>query len=395
MTYRIASLRMRKRLYEMLEASPHETQSGMLVTWLIASLVVLSLCGTVLESVPDLNRKYGGLFHAIEIISLISFTIEYAARIWIVPEHVPYRELSDRAVRRNYILSGQGIVDFLAIGPLWGAMLETADFRVLIVLRVLRVMKFSRYSSGMSSLLDVLWSERRALIGCLVILICATLVSAGIMHAIEGTIQPDKFGTIPDAMWWSLVTLSTIGYGDVVPATATGKMVAAVIIVGGVVMIALPVGIVANAFSDVIHRRDFIVTWSMVARVPIFSHLTAGDIAHVMQLLRARQVEKGEIVARRGDVAHAMYFVTEGEVEIELRPGQSVKLGAGQFFGERALLRKTSRSATVIACARSRLLVLDASDLRSLISRDPHIAEHIDKIASGRAGHEAKVPIPR
>ena len=96
-------------------------------------------------------------------------------------------------------------------------------------------------------------------------------------------------------------------------------------------MIALPVGIVANAFSDVIHRRDFIVTWSMVARVPIFSHLTAGDIAHVMQLLRARQVEKGEIIARRGDVAHAMYFVTEGEVEIELRPGQSVKLGQGSF----------------------------------------------------------------
>lgn len=392
MAYQTASLRMRRRLYEMLEASPHETRAGMLATWFIAALVVVSLCGTVLESVPHLNSRYGGLFHAIEIISLVVFSIEYAIRIWIAPEHVPYRQLSGHSVRRTYILSGQGIVDFLAIVPLWGAMLESADFRVLIVLRILRVMKFGRYSSGMSSLLDVLWSERRALLGCLVILICATLVSASVMHVIEGTIQPGKFGTIPDAMWWSLVTLTTIGYGDVVPATAIGKMVAAVIIVGGVVMIALPVGIVANAFSDVIHRRDFIVTWSMVARVPIFSHLTAGDIAHVMQLLRARQVEKGEVIARRGDVAHAMYFVTEGEVEIELRPSHSVKLGAGQFFGERALLRKTSRSATVIACTRSRLLVLDASDLRSLVSRDPHIAEHIDKIASGRIDHEDEMP---
>lgn len=388
MAYQTASLRMRRRLYEMLEASPHETRAGMLATWFIAALVVVSLCGTVLESVPHLNSRYGGLFHAIEIISLVVFSIEYAIRIWIAPEHVPYRQLSGHPVRRTYILSGQGIVDFLAIVPLWGAMLESADFRVLIVLRILRVMKFGRYSSGMSSLLDVVWSERRALLGCLVILICATLVSASVMHVIEGTIQPGKFGTIPDAMWWSLVTLTTIGYGDVVPATAIGKMVAAVIIVGGVVMIALPVGIVANAFSDVIHRRDFIVTWSMVARVPIFSHLTAGDIAHVMQLMRARQVEKGEVIARRGDVAHAMYFVTEGEVEIELRPSHSVKLGAGQFFGERALLRKTSRSATVIACTRSRLLVLDASDLRSLISRDPHIAEHIDRIASGRTDYE-------
>lgn len=139
------------------------------------------------------------------------------------------------------------------------------------------------------------------------------------MHVVEGRTQPDKFGTIPDAMWWAIVTLTTIGYGDVVPATAMGKGVAAIIIVSGLVMIALPVGIVATAFSDVIHRRDFIVTWSMVARVPIFAHLTAVDIAHVMQLLRARQVEKGDVIVRRGDSAHAMYFITEGEVEVELR----------------------------------------------------------------------------
>lgn len=189
-------------------------------------------------------------------------------------------------------------------------------------------------------------------------------------------------------MWWSIVTLTTIGYGDVVPATAIGKMVAAVIIVGGLVMLALPVGIVATAFSDVIHRRDFIVTWSMVARVPIFSHLTAGDIAHVMQLLRARQVEKGDVIVRRGDSAHAMYFVTEGEVEIELRPGHTVQLGIGQFFGERALLRNTKRSATVTACTRSKLLVLDASDFKTLISREPDIADHIDNIVSRRSGHE-------
>jgi voltage-gated potassium channel len=92
-------------------------------------------------------------------------------------------------------------------------------------------------------------------------------------------------------MWWSIVTLITIGYGDVVSATTIGKTVAACIIVGGLVMVALPVGIVATAFSDVIYRRDFIVTWSMVTRVAIFSHLTAGDIAHVKQLLRAQQVE--------------------------------------------------------------------------------------------------------
>ena len=388
MADKFAFSRVRRHLYEILEASPHETRAGILATWIIAAVVAVSLCGTVLESVPHLSNKYGSLFHAIEIVSLVVFSMEYVVRIWIAPEHVPYRQLNGRAARRTYILSAQGIVDCLAIVPLWGALLEAADLRILIVLRVLRVMKFSRYSSGMSSLLAVLWSERRALIGCLIILICATLISASIMHVVEGRTQPDKFGTIPDAMWWAIVTLTTIGYGDVVPATAVGKGVAAVIIVSGLVMIALPVGIVATAFSDIIHRRDFIVTWSMVARVPIFSHLTAVDIAHVMQLLRAREVEKGDVIVRRGDSAHAMYFITEGEVEVELRPGHTVRLGTGQFFGERALLRNTKRSATVKACTRSRLLVLDASDLKTLISREPNIADHIDKIASERVGNE-------
>jgi voltage-gated potassium channel len=240
----------------------------------------------------------------------------------------------------------------------------------------------------MRSLLEVLETERRALGACLVILLCATLVAAAAMHLVEGHIQPEKFGTIPEAMWWALVTLSTIGYGDVVPATGLGKMIASVTIIGGLIMIALPVGIVANAFSEVIHRRDFIVNWSMVARVPLFSHLTAGDIAHIMQLLQARQTDRGEIVFRRGETAHSMYFIAEGEVEIELGPEQKsrrIRLGAGHFFGENAVLKRTERSATVRAVSRLRLLVLDAEDLRALVAREPGIAKKIDKIMHGRS----------
>jgi voltage-gated potassium channel len=167
-------------------------------------------------------------------------------------------------------------------------------------------------------------------------------------------------------------------------------MVASFTIIGGLIMIALPVGIVANAFSEIIHRRDFIVNWSMVARVPLFSHLTAGDIAHIMQLLQARQIDRGEIVFRRGEPAHAMYFIAEGEVEIELGPDQKsrkIRLGTGHFFGESSVLKKLERSATVRAVARTRLLVLDAHDLRALITREPGIARKINKIVHGRTGH--------
>ena len=239
----------------------------------------------------------------------------------------------------------------------------------------------------MRSLLDVLYAERRALFGCLVILIGSTLVAATAMHVVERHVQPEKFGTIPDAMWWAIVTLGTIGYGDVVPVTPLGRVIAATTIFAGLIMVALPVGIVATAFANEIHRRDFVVTWGMVARVPLFSGLNAAEIADIMRLMRAQQVEAGEVLARRGEPAHSMYFVAAGEVEIELTHRQ-VRLGAGHFFGEIAALRRTRRSATITAVTRASLLVLDARDLHALMDREKRIAERIREVARSRLDGE-------
>jgi voltage-gated potassium channel len=256
---------------------------------------------------------------------------------------------------------------------------------------MVRFLKLARYSPAMRSLLDALYTERRALFGCLVILIGATLLSATVMHLIEGRVQPDQFGTIPAAMWWAIVTLGTIGYGDAVPITLFGRFVASITIVVGLVMIALPVGIVATAFANQIHRRDFVVTWSMIARVPLFAELTASDIADIMRLLRAQQVEAGTIIARRGEPAHSMYFVAAGEVEIELKH-KRVRLGAGHFFGEVAALRRARRSATSTAVTRTSLLVLDAHDLHALMDREPRIADRIREVVRGRIGRDIVTP---
>ena len=384
----------RQYFYEALEAPSHTTRGGLVINRFLGALIIASIASTVFETVPHLRARFGYVFDAVEMLCLLVFSVEYCLRVWIAPEHFPYRHLGSYAARRAFVLSPQGIVDFVAIVPFWIALAGFGELRILIVLRILRVLKFTRYSSGMRALIDVLWSERRALIGCLAILTCATLVSASAMHIVEGTIQPDKFGTIPDAMWWSIVTLSTIGYGDVVPVTGLGRAVAALTIIAGLIMIALPVGIVATAFSETIHRRDFVVTWSMVARVPLFSRLTAGDIAHIMQLLRAQQLEAGSIIVRRGEPAHSMYFIAEGEVEIGLGSNQKnrhVRLGPGHFFGERAILKRAKRSSTVISVSRVKLLVLEAADFTSLISREPTIAQHINKIAIGRG--ERRPPI--
>jgi len=240
--------------------------------------------------------------------------------------------------------------------------------------------------SNLRSTPSVAQNASRALFGCLVILIGATFVAASIMYAVERHAQPDKFGTIPDAMWWAIVTLGTIGYGDVVPVTLLGRLVATATIFTGLIMVALPVGIVATAFAEEIHRRDFIVTWGMVARVPLFAELNAANIAEIMRLLRAQRVAAGEVIARRGDPAHSMYFISAGEVDIQLE--KAVRLGAGHFFGEIAALRKARRSATITAVTSASLLVLEARDLHALMEREPGVAAHIRSVVRARLGHE-------
>jgi voltage-gated potassium channel len=379
--------KLRHRLYEILEQGSVGDRTGRLVSRLLISLIVINLIAVVLESVPELQVRFGTLFIVVEILSLLVFTVEYCLRMWVAVEHLPHHQLTAPKARLRFATSAMGIIDLLAVLPFWFMLFVSADLRILLVFRVLRFLKFARYSPGMRSLLDVLYAERRALLGCLIILLGMTLVAAAIMHLVEGGVQPDKFGTIPEAMWWAIVTLGTIGYGDVVPVTALGKLVASITIFAGLIMIALPVGIVATAFAEQVHRREFIVTWGMVARVPLFSALNAAEISDIMKLLRARQVESGEVIARRGEPAHSMYLIADGEVEIELK-NERVRLGAGHFFGEIAALRRTRRSATVTATTDTSLLVLDAHDLRALMAREPRIAEHIHSVARSRLAND-------
>jgi voltage-gated potassium channel len=385
------SLNLRRRLYEILEQGTIGDRTGLIVGRLIVVLIITNLVAMTLDSVPALQAQYGPLFVAIELLSLVVFTIEYGLRVWVAAEHAPNRHLSAGKARWKFVSSPLGVIDLLAVLPFWFALVVPADLRVLLVFRMVRFLKLARYSPAIRSLLDALYSERRALFGCFVILLGATLFAASVMHVVERHAQPDKFGTIPDAMWWAIVTLGTIGYGDVVPVTLLGRLVASVTIFVGLIMVALPIGIVATAFADEIHRRDFVVTWGMVARVPLFAELQATDIADIMRLLRAQQVEAGDVIAKRGEPAHSMYFIAAGEVEIELKH-ERVRLSAGHFFGEVAALRRTRRSATVTAVTRTSLLVLDAHDLHVLMDREPRIAERICEMARIRLGGEVVTP---
>ena len=325
------------------------------------------------------------------MVSLVVFTVEYLLRIWVAAEHAHHPDLRPLRARWRYISSTNGLIDLVSVLPFWLAFVAPSEFRIVLLFRFVRFLKLARYSPALRSLLEALYSERRALFGCAIILAGATLVTAVFIHLAEREVQPEKFGTIPDAMWWSIVTLGTIGYGDVVPVTPLGKMIGAVTILCGLVMIALPVGIIATAFSEQIHRRDFVVTWGMVARVPLFAGLDAAAIADIMRLLRAQTVDAGDVIVRRGDIAHSMYFIAGGKVDIALS-GRHISLGVGHFFGEIAVLRRARRSATATATARTNLLVLDASDFRMLMERDKRIAERVHAVVRERVGLEAVSP---
>ena len=381
----------RYRLHEILDHGVVGDRTGQLIGQLIVLLIIANLTAVTLESVPSLAQRYGFWFQAIEVPSLLIFTIEYGLRVWVAADYPPYSHLSPLMARWKFISSALGVIDLLAVLPFWFALLVPVDLRAFLVFRVVRFLKLARYSAGMNSLLEALYAERRALFGCFVMLVGSALFAASVMYLIERNAQPDKFGTIPDAMWWAIVTLGTVGYGDVVPITPLGRVVAGITIFVGLIMIALPVGIVATAFSQQIHRRDFIVTWSMVARVPLFADLKASDIGDIMQLLRAQYVEAGAIITRRGEPAHSMYFIAAGEVEIDLKE-KRIRLGAGHFFGEIAVLRRARRSATVTAATRASLLVLDAHDLHALMKREPQVAERIREVVRDRIGRDVITP---
>src|SRR5665647_3568961 len=385
---RVRVTELRRRVYQVLEQGPVGDAMGVVIDRLLVLLILLNLVAVALESVPEYGARYALAFNLIEIVSLVVFTVEYFLRLWVAIEHGPHRHLAAVRARLKYALSPAGVVDLVAVLPFWFAFVLPDDLRLLLVFRIVRFFKIARYSPAMRSLFDVLYRERRALFGCLVITLGISLVAAALMHLAEGKAQPDKLGTIPDALWWAIVTVGTVGYGDVVPVTVLGKLIATGTIFLGLIMMALPIGIIATAFSEQIHRRDFIVTWAMIARVPLFAELDAGEIADVMQILRAQLAEAGQIIVREGDAAHSMYFIAAGEVEIALK-NERLRLGVGQFFGEVAVLRRVRRSATVTALTRTSLLVLDAQDLHALMQRDPRIATRIKDVVEKRVGRDA------
>ena len=315
-----------------------------------------------------------------EIFSVAVFTVEYGLRLWTCTENPRWRGAGPLVARLRYAATPMAICDLLAVLPFYLAMLVAIDLRFLRVFRLLRILKLTRFSPAAETLAAVVNNERRALFSALVLMLTLLTIASSLMYLVEKDIQPEAFGSIPAAMWWGMATLTTVGYGDVTPMTPLGKLLGAGIAILGVGMFALPAGILASGYAQEIKKRDFIVSWNLVAKVALFADLSASQIAEVAALLSGRLAAPGEVIFREGDPVDSVHFIVSGEVQV-MTERQSFRLGAGDFFGEIALLREGRRTAGVTALTTCQLLLLDRRDFSKLLGRDDSIRATVSRIA--------------
>jgi voltage-gated potassium channel len=333
--------------------------------------------------VDSVAAVYGGLLAAIQRLAAVVLTVEYLLRLWTAPEHEGGGAADAGRARLRYAVSAIGVIDLLVILPFYlGAVLPmSADWA--LVLRLLVLLKLGRYAPALPLFAAVIRTESRPLFAALIALVVLLVLNSGVMFVLEHETQPRAFGSIPQSMWWAIVTMGTVGYGDVVPVTPLGKLFGGFVMILGIAMFAVPAGILATGFAVELRKRDFVVTWQTVARVPLFAGLDAARIAEIARLLKREIVPAKYAVVRRGEAAEAMFFIMAGEVEVDLQPVPR-RMGRGQFFGEIALLRDTVRTATVTTVSECELLSLDVADFRRLLDAHPDLRASITRVADQR-----------
>jgi len=262
----------RRDVHNILEVGGEAHPAGYFVNSFIIALILLNAIAFAAETVPSIAASHGTGLDNFNAISVAIFTIEYILRVWSAVDIPILSRMPHWRARLRFMLRPIMIVDLLAVLPFYLQWFIPIDLRILRVLRVFRLLKITRYSPALQTLGRVLEDEYRTLIGALIVMLIVLLFASTAMYFLERDAQPDKFGSIPDAAWWSLATLTTVGYGDVVPVTPLGKVFGGVVMVLGLCMFALPVAIIATGFSQESSRHQFVVTWSKVARAAAVQH---------------------------------------------------------------------------------------------------------------------------
>jgi len=386
-TQRSASETLRKRVYEIIETGRGEDRASKIFDGFIVTLILLNVFAFVAETVHEVEAAYRTQFRIFEIFSVAVFTLEYMARLWVAVE-VPFlSRLSPLKARIEMAKRPALIIDLLAFLPFYLSQIFAIDLRMLRVLRLLRFLKLSRYSPAMHTLIRVLSNERRALAGAGLLLIAAMLFAASGMYYLEHAAQPEKFGTIPDAMWWAIATLTTVGYGDVSPITGLGRIFGGFVMIIGLCVLALPVAIISTGFAQELNRRDFVINWSLMSRIPLLAELDATAVAAIIPMLQAHNYPPNLKIIVVGSPGDAIYFVASGRI-VRHTKNSTRSFQTGDVFGTVAMIHGDFHHAEFQTASRCRLLKLHREDFLRLEMTQPTLTSFIRKLAEERVENE-------
>lgn len=239
----------KEALFEILEIENPDNKITNCFERFMFILIILNLVVTIIETVKTIQDQFGFYFHLFDMFSLVVFLGEYLARLWVCNLDQRYKPFVTGRVR--YLFTPMMILDFLVIAPFFIPMLyDTRSLLILRFFRIVRILKLTRYSRSFQRLARVAMKKKDDLIAALGVVFMLLVISSAMMYYVEHQAQPDKFSSIPAAMWWSVATLTTVGYGDVFPVTNFGKLIGAFIAILGVGMVALPTGILGSGFLE-------------------------------------------------------------------------------------------------------------------------------------------------
>ena len=246
----------RRRLYLILSPDERGGIIERIFEFVLIATIILNILLIVVDSIPSVHVPYATLFDGFETFSLIFFTVEYIARVYSIVENPKYAQ--PIRGRLKYLGQPIAIVDLLAILPFYFKFM-TIDLRFLRIFRLMglfRMFKIARYLHELKIFQRVLKDRKEQLVLSFIFILFILIVISFIMFYVENPAQPEKFSSIPETMWWGIATLTTVGYGDVVPITSLGKFLGGVFAIAGVGLLALPAGILSSGFFEMLHVKS-------------------------------------------------------------------------------------------------------------------------------------------
>ena len=327
-------------------------------------LIALNIIHQIIDStnIMDTYPQWQTAFDLFFPISMVIFVGETALRTYL-DRRLGFLGWVDVVVIVNFFLGG------------------AYDLRAFRLFRVFEIYKHTRILFPSNTLVRTIYLQRFALLGSQIMVLSVLLVFSILIYFIEGNVQPESFGSIPDAMWWGIATLTTVGYGDIYPATLAGKILASFTMFLGIGMFALPAAILASAYYEEIQKKNFLVSIETITEIPLFAKLPIAALSKINEKLDPVILAAKKTVFNKGDKADSMYIIEFGHVEVEIE--NPVKLGPGDYFGEMGLLGNTTRNATIRTLDEVKLLELTKEDLEELLEEHEVLFQEIEEKITG------------